>query len=141
MDVALHWHVGRAPNQAPGDEEVVDRDDEERYDIEDEEGGHGVDLGVQVPSLWIGGACHKGVIGPGDGEGVQVGEDGLWYSKGQGQQPDHGGAKADLGVRHLYVHRLDDSLVSDKTERDFYVFFFCQDTDHNIFYKELFSLH
>lgn len=115
MSIPLHRHFGGAPYQAPGDEKVVDRDDEEGNDIEDKERGHGVDLWVQVPSLWIGGASHDGVIGVGDGERVQVRKDGLWDGQGHGQHPDHGGAKADFGVRRLYVHWPDDSFVSVKT--------------------------
>lgn len=115
MNIPLHWHFRGTPYQALGNEEVVDRDDEEWDDIENKEGGHGVDLWVHVPSLWIGGASHKGVIGLGNGKSVQVREDGLWDGKGHGQHPDHGSAKADFGMRCLYVHWPDDSFVSVKT--------------------------
>lgn len=64
--------VHRAPDKALCYEAVVDRDDEEWDDVEDEEGGGGVDFGVQLPSMWVGGAGHKRLIGVAGGEGVQV---------------------------------------------------------------------
>lgn len=65
-------NVHRAPDEAPCNKAVVDGDDEERDDVEDDEGSGGVDFGVQLPSMWVGGAGHKRLIGVAGGEGVEV---------------------------------------------------------------------
>lgn len=70
--MSFSWHVPRAPDEPLCNEAVVDRDDEEGDDVEDEEGGGGMDLGVQFPSVWVGGAGHKRLISVAGGEGVQV---------------------------------------------------------------------
>lgn len=62
--------VHRAPDEAPCNKAVVDGDDEERDDVEDDERSAGVDFGVQLPSMWVGGAGHKRLIGVAGGEGV-----------------------------------------------------------------------
>lgn len=81
--------VHRAPDQTASDEAVVDTYDEEWYDVEDEEGGSGVDFWVQFPSVGVGRTGHKCFIGMAGGEGVQVGEDGFRNRQSHREQPDH----------------------------------------------------
>lgn len=80
--------VHRASDQTAGDEAVVDRYDEERDDVEDEEGGSGVDFRVQLPGVGVGGTGHKCLIGMAGGEGVQVREDGFRDRQGHREKPD-----------------------------------------------------
>lgn len=80
--------VHRAPDQTASDEAVVNRYDEERDDVEDEEGGGGVDFRVQIPGVGVGRTGHKGLIGVAGGEGVQVGEDSLRNRQSHREQPD-----------------------------------------------------
>lgn len=70
--MSFSWDVHRAPDEAPRNKTVVDRDDEEWDDVEDEEKSGGVDFGMQLPSMGVGGAGHKRLIGVAGGEGVQV---------------------------------------------------------------------
>lgn len=86
--MSFSWHVHRAPGEALCNEAVVDRDDEEGDDVEDEEGSGGMDLGVQFPSVWVGGAGHKCLIGVAGGEGVQVREDSFGDGQSHREQPD-----------------------------------------------------
>lgn len=79
--MSLSRDVCRAAEQAASDEEVVNRNDEQREDVEDQEGGGGVDLRVQLPSVGVRRAGHKRLVGVAGGEGVQVGEDGLGNSQ------------------------------------------------------------
>lgn len=72
VQMSFSLDVHRAPDEATCNKAVVDRDDEEWDNVEDEEGSGGVDFGVQFPSVWIGGAGHKGLVGVAGGEGVQV---------------------------------------------------------------------
>lgn len=46
VHVSLGGHVHRAFDQCAGNEAVIDGDDEERDDVEDQQGGGGVDLRV-----------------------------------------------------------------------------------------------
>ncbi len=88
MHVPLHRQVWGARNQAPGDEAVVHGNDQQGNDVENKEGGHGVDLRVQIPTMGIRGTGDEALISGGDVEGVDVWEDGLWDSKDQGDDPD-----------------------------------------------------
>lgn len=47
-----------------------------------------MDLWVQFPSMGIRSACDKALIGGGDIEGVEVGENGLGDSQDQREYPD-----------------------------------------------------
>lgn len=80
--------VRRASDQTAGDEAVVDGYDEERDDVEDEEGGGGVDFRVQLPGVRVGGTGHKCLIGVAGGEGVQVREDGFRNRQSHREKPD-----------------------------------------------------
>lgn len=80
--------VHRAPDQTASDEAVVHRYDEERDDVEDEEGGGGVDFWVQVPGVGVRRTGHERLVGVAGGEGVQVGEDGFRNGQSDGEQPD-----------------------------------------------------
>lgn len=95
MQVSLCRDVCWAPDQAASDEAVVNRNDEQRDDVEDEEGGSGVDLRMQFSGVRIGGARHKRHVGVAGGEGVQVGEDGLGNGQGDREHPDGPNAQAD----------------------------------------------
>ena len=88
LHVPLHRQVWGTPHQAPGDEGVVHGYDQQGNDVENEEGGHGVDLGVQFPGVGIRGAGDEALISGGDIKGVEVGVDGLGDSEEQGEEPD-----------------------------------------------------
>ena len=88
MHVALYRQVWGAPHQAPGNEGVVQRDDQQGNDVENKEGGHGVDLRVQIPSVGVRRAGSEAFIGGGEVESVEVREDGLRDRKDQGEEPD-----------------------------------------------------
>lgn len=88
VPVSFSGDVHRAPHQTACNEAVVHRYDEERDDVEDEEGGGGVDFRVQLPSVGVRGAGHKCLIGVAGGEGVQVREDGLRNRQSHREQPD-----------------------------------------------------
>ena len=81
--------IHRASEQAASDEAVVDRYDEEWDDVEDEEGGGGVDLRVQLPSVRVGRTGHERLIGVAGGEGVQVREDSFRNRQSHREQPNH----------------------------------------------------
>lgn len=89
--MSLRGEVHRAPDQAASDEAVVDRYDEERDDVEDEEGGGGVDLRVQLPGMRVGRTGHKCLVGVARGEGVQVREDSFRNRQSHREQPDESG--------------------------------------------------
>ena len=59
MQVSFSGNVHRAPDQAVSNEAVVDGYDEERDDVEDQEGGGGVNLWVQLPGMGVGCTGHK----------------------------------------------------------------------------------
>lgn len=105
--------VHRAPDEALCDEAVVDRDDEEWDNVEDKEGSGGVDLGVQLLNVWVGGAGHKRLIGVAGGEGVQVREDGFWDGQSHGEQPDgpHPYTHAESSSGRMAVQRPDYGFV------------------------------
>lgn len=105
--------VHRAPDEALCDEAVVDRDDEEWDDVEDEEGSGGVDLGVQLLNVGVGGAGHKRLIGVAGGEGVQVREDGFWDGQSHGKQPNgpHPYTHAESSSGRVAVQRPDYGFV------------------------------
>lgn len=89
-----------------GDEAVIDGDDEERDDVEDQQGGGGVDLRVQPSSVGVGSARHKGLVGAAaGGEGVQVREDSLRDGQGDREDPDgtssHAHAKPAARLWHI----------------------------------------
>lgn len=115
--MSLGRDVHGASDQRMGDEAVIDGDDEERNDVEDQQGGGGVDLRVQPPGVGVGGAGHKGLVGAAGGsEGVQVREDGLGDGQGNGEDPDgsrsHAHAKPAAGLWH--IQRSDDSFVAEQ---------------------------
>lgn len=89
--MSFSGEVHRAPEQTASDEAVVDGYDEERDDIEDKEGGSGVDFRVQLPSMWVGCTGHKCLIGVARGEGVQVREDSFRNCQSHREQPDDPG--------------------------------------------------
>lgn len=116
IDVPLHRQVRSTLHQALGNEGVVHRYDQQGNDVENEKGGHGVDLRVQIPGMGIWGTGDKAFICGSDVKGVEVGEDGLWDSQDQGEDPDerrpqdNGGS----GARCLDVQRLHNGPVSDR---------------------------
>lgn len=105
--------VHRAPDQTASDEEVIDRYDQERDDVEDEEGGGGVDFGVHLPGVGVRRTGHKRLIAVAGGEGVQVGEDGLGNGQSHREQPDgaHSKTEAERSAGLLDVQRSDDGFV------------------------------
>lgn len=117
VQMSLRRDVHGAPEQSAGDEAVVDRYDEERHDVEDEEGGGGVDLRVQPPGVGVRGAGHEGLVAVAGGEGVQVGEDGLRNGQSHREGPDgpcsHTGT--DRGTGLWDVQRFDDSFVPERS--------------------------
>lgn len=84
---ALHRKLG-ALQEAAGDQTVVHRYDQQGEDVEAEEGGHGVKLGVQPPLVGVGGAGDEALIGGGDPERVEVRVHGLGDRQDQGDHPD-----------------------------------------------------
>lgn len=80
--------VHGASDQTVGDEAVIDRYDEERDDVEDEEGGSRVDFRVQRPGVGVGGTGHKCLIGVAGGEGVEVREESFRNRQGHRENPD-----------------------------------------------------
>lgn len=56
-----------------------------------------MDLGVQFPSVGVGGAGDEALVSGADGEGVEVGEDGLRDSQEQGEDPDKGSPQDNSG--------------------------------------------
>lgn len=111
--MSLGRDVHRAPDQTASDEAVVDRYDEEWDDVEDEEGGSGVDLWMQLPCLGVRGAGDKRLICVAGGEGVQVGEDGFRDGQSHREQPDRPRTQTDAESRTgpVDVQRPDDSPV------------------------------
>ena len=83
MHGPFHRQVGGASHQAVGDEGIINRYDQQGNDVENEEGGHGVDLGMQFPSMGVRGAGDEALISGWDVEGVKVGEHCLWNSQDQ----------------------------------------------------------
>lgn len=88
MYVPLHRQVWGAPHQALGNEGVVHGNDQQGDDVEDEEGGSGVDPRVQHPSMGIRGTRDKALISGSDVKGVEVWEDRLRDSQDHGEDPD-----------------------------------------------------
>lgn len=88
VQVSFSGEVHRAPDQTASDEAVVDRYDEERDDVEDEEGSGGVDFRVQLPSMRVRRTGHKCLVGVAGGEGVQVREDSFRNGQSHREQPD-----------------------------------------------------
>ena len=123
VHVVLHRQVWRAAHQASGDEGVVHSYDQQRDDVVNKKGGHGVDLGVQFPGVGIGGAGDEGLVGGADGEGVEVGVDGLRDGQEQGEDPDEGSPQdnSGSGAWCLYVQGLHYGPVPDGWERRFYI--------------------
>lgn len=70
MRISLHRHVNRTLNQTSGNKDVVHRNNEKRNDVQNKEGGHGMDFGVQVSSVRVRSTCFKSLIGFWDVEGV-----------------------------------------------------------------------
>ena len=107
--------VRGAPDQAAGNEAVVHGYDEEWDDVEGEEGGGGVDFGVQLPGMRVGGAGHKRHVGLAGGEGVQVREDGLGNRQGHREKPDgpRSQTHVEFGAGRADVQRFDDSFVPE----------------------------
>lgn len=117
VHLSLGGDVHGASDQRAGDEAVIDGDDEERDDVEDKQGGGGVDLRVQPPSVGVGGAGHKGLVGAAaGGEGVQVREDGLGDGQGDGEDPDGSSshAHAKPAARLWHIQRFDDGFVAEQ---------------------------
>lgn len=115
--LSLGGDVRGASDQRACDEAVIDGDNEERDDVEDQQGGGGVDLGVQPPSVGVGGAGHKGLVGAAaGGEGVQVREDSLGDGQGDGEDPDGSGshAHAKSAARLWHIQRFDDGSVAEQ---------------------------
>lgn len=83
MYVPLHRQVGGAPHQAASDESVVHQYHQQGNDVENKEGGHGVDLWVQVTSMGIRGAGDEALMTGGVIESVKIREDGFRYSQDQ----------------------------------------------------------
>lgn len=115
--MSLGGDVHGALDQRAGDKAVIDGDDEERDDVENQQGGGGVDLRVKPTGVRVGGAGHKGLVSAaGGGEGVQVREDGLGDGQGDGEHPDgsrsHAHAKPAAGLWH--IQRSDDSFVAER---------------------------
>lgn len=92
MQVSFSRDVHRAPEQAASDETVVDGYDEERDDVEDQEGGGGVNLWVQLPGVRVRCTGHKCLIGVAGGEGVQVREDSFRNRQSHREEPDRPGS-------------------------------------------------
>lgn len=113
--MSLSGDVHRAPDQAAGDEAVVDGYDEEGDDVEDEEEGGGVDFGVQLPGVRVRGAGDKGLVAEAGGEGVQVGEDGFRDGQGHREQPDGPGSDTHTDFGTGPVQRSDDGSVPEQT--------------------------
>lgn len=105
MRVPLHGQVRGTVHQALGDEGVVHRNDQQGENVENEERGHGVDSGVQLPSMRIRGTCNKALICGGDVKCVKVREDSLRDRQNQGQNPNERCSKenAGSGARRLDV--------------------------------------
>lgn len=117
VQMSLGRDVLGAPEQSAGDEAVVDRYDEERHHVEDEEGGGGVDLRVQPPGVGVRGAGYKGLVAVAGGEGVQVREDGLGNGQSHREDPDGPRSHADTDrCAGLWdVQRFDDSFVPERS--------------------------
>lgn len=84
MCISFHGKVQSAVHQALGNEGVVHSYDQQGDDVENEERGHGVDSGVQLPSMRIRGTCNKAFICGGDVKGVKVREDSFRDCQNQG---------------------------------------------------------
>lgn len=115
--MSLSRDVRGAPEQSVGDEAVVDRYDEERHNVEDEEGGGGVDLWVQPPGVGVRGAGHKGLVAVASGEGMQVREDSLGNGQSHREDPDgpRSHADTDRGAGLWDVQRFHDSFVPERS--------------------------
>lgn len=115
MDIPLHGKVGRTLEKAAGDEGVVHAYHQQGDDVENEEGGHGVNLRVQFPSVGVGGASNKALVCRGHIEGVQVRVHSLGDCQDEGEDPDECGSQenAGCGGRFLKIKGLHDGPVPD----------------------------
>lgn len=119
--MSLGGDVNGASDQRTGDEAVIDGDDEERDDVEDQQGGSGVDFRVQPPGVGVRGAGHKGLVGAAaSSEGVQVREDSLWDGQSDGEDPDGSSSHAHAKpvARLWHIQRLDDDFVAKQSVGD-----------------------
>lgn len=97
VNIPLHRQVGGAPHQAPGDEGVVHGYNHQRNDVENEEGGHGVNLRVHFSGVGIRSTGDETFISGGDVEAVEVGENGLRDRQDEGDEPDERRLQDDAG--------------------------------------------
>lgn len=72
ITVVLHGHVQGAPHQVFCYEDVVHRYNQQGNHVENEKGGHGVDFGMQLPSMRVGGAGDKAFISGANVESVEI---------------------------------------------------------------------
>lgn len=116
VQVSLSRDVHGAPDQTVSDEAVVHGYDEEWDDVEDEEGGGGVDFRVQLPGVGVGRAGDKRLVGVAGGEGVQVREDGFGNGQSHREQPDgpHSETDAESSAGPVNVQRFDDGFVPER---------------------------
>ena len=63
MYIPFHGEIVGTLDQISGDEIVVNRDDRQWDDVEDQEGSHGVDFGVQLIRVWVRGTANEGPVG------------------------------------------------------------------------------
>lgn len=87
MCIPLHRKVRGTSYQALGYEGVVHGNHQQGNDVENEEGGHGVNLRVQLPGMGIGSAGDEALV-KGDIKRVEVRINSLRNSQDQGKDPD-----------------------------------------------------
>lgn len=61
--IPFHGQIVSTLDQIFGNEVVVDRDDRQWDDVEDQEGSHRVDFGVQLIGVWVWSTANEGLVG------------------------------------------------------------------------------
>lgn len=120
MYIPFHGEIVGTLDQISGDEIVVNRDDRQWDDVEDQEGSHGVDFGVQLIRVWVRGTANEGPVGAFLMEGMQVRKHGLWDGQQHGDNPDQCSFEADFqqGMGGLDIHWPHDGFVPGAEKRE-----------------------
>lgn len=63
MYIPFHRQIVSTLDQISSNEVVVDRDNRQWDDVEDQEGSHGVNFGVQLIRVWVWGTANEGLVG------------------------------------------------------------------------------
>lgn len=123
MYIPFHGQIVSTLDQIFGNEVVVDRDDRQWDYVEDQEGSHRVDFGVQLIGVWVWGTANEGLVGTFLIERMQIRKHSFWDGQEHGDDPDQYCFEADLhqSMRGLDIHWPDDGFVSGAEKTEFCV--------------------